>query len=110
VEKSNNGAFPLRLEITQQQRDFALFPPPRLPRIYWFNSFAHRKIGELRRAYAAIGRIYLARTLIYQGRLALASVQLQTGIIQDQRDHNKEAELLEPYLWATTALMQGNPA
>jgi hypothetical protein len=28
VEKSNRGTFPLRLEIPQQQRDFALFPPP----------------------------------------------------------------------------------
>lgn len=58
--------------------------------------------------YATIGRIYLARTLVYQGKLAQASTQLQTGIIQDQSDHNKQAELLERYLLAAIALMQGN--
>jgi eukaryotic-like serine/threonine-protein kinase len=58
--------------------------------------------------YATIGRIYLTRTLIYQGKLAQASAHLQTGIIQDRSDHNKEAELLERYLLATVALMQGN--
>ena len=60
--------------------------------------------------YATIGRIYFARTLIYQGKLAQASAQLQTGIIKDQNEHNKEAELLERYLLAAIALMQGNRA
>ncbi|PWT84851.1 MAG: hypothetical protein C5B58_04025 [Acidobacteria bacterium] len=60
--------------------------------------------------YATIGRIYLARTLIYQGKLAQASAHLQTGIIQDRTNDNREAELLERYLFATVALMQGNNA
>jgi DNA-binding winged helix-turn-helix (wHTH) protein/tetratricopeptide (TPR) repeat protein len=58
--------------------------------------------------YATIGRIYLARTLIYQGKLVRASAHLQTGIIRDRTNHNREAELLERYLLATVALMQGN--
>jgi eukaryotic-like serine/threonine-protein kinase len=60
--------------------------------------------------YATIGRIYLARTLLYQGKLAQASAHFHTGIIQDQKDHNKEAELLERYLLAAIALIQGNRA
>jgi len=60
--------------------------------------------------YATIGRIYLARTLIYQGKLAQASAQFQTGIIQDRKHHNKQAELLECCLSATVTLMQGNRA
>ena len=58
--------------------------------------------------YATVGRIYLARTSIYQGKLAEASALLQTGIIQDCRDHNQEAERLERYLLAAVALIQGN--
>jgi eukaryotic-like serine/threonine-protein kinase len=62
------------------------------------------------RPHATIGRIYFARTLIYQGKLAQASAQFQTGIIQDQSDHNKAPELLERYLLAAVALIQGNAA
>jgi tetratricopeptide (TPR) repeat protein len=60
--------------------------------------------------HGTIGRIYLARTLIYQGKLAQASAQFQTGIIQDQMDDNKAPELLERYLLAAVALTQGKAA
>lgn len=57
--------------------------------------------------YASIGRIYFARTLIYQGKLAAANAKFTAGIIKDQMDHNKTAELLERYLLAAVTLTQG---
>lgn len=60
--------------------------------------------------YASIGRIYFARTLIYQGKLAAASAQLTVGIIEDQAANNMAPELLERYLLAAVSLTQGNKA
>jgi len=73
---------------------------------------AQAQFDVLRRSssppYATIGRIYFARTLIYKGKLAEASALFQAGVIQDQRDHNREAELLERCLSAAAALTQNN--
>jgi len=60
--------------------------------------------------YASIGRIYFARTLIYQGKLAAANEQFEAGILEDQEAKNTAPELLERYLLAAVALTQGNPA
>jgi DNA-binding winged helix-turn-helix (wHTH) protein/tetratricopeptide (TPR) repeat protein len=60
--------------------------------------------------YASIGRIYFARTLIYQGKFAAASAQFTAGITEDQAANNKAPELLERYLLAAVALTQGNRA
>src|SRR5262249_18902595 len=43
VEKSNNGTFPLRLEIPQERRDFTLFSPPPLRRVFFFHFFSSTK-------------------------------------------------------------------
>ena len=49
VEKSNSWTFPLRLEIPQLRRDFALFPPPRRLLVYPILVLERREIAELRR-------------------------------------------------------------
>ena len=60
--------------------------------------------------YDAIGRIYLARTLIYEGRLLEAKDQLVSGIAKDQAANNKSPELLQRYLLACTAMQLGDRA
>jgi tetratricopeptide (TPR) repeat protein len=58
--------------------------------------------------YSSVGRIYFARTLIYQGKLADAGVQLRDAIIVDHAAQNRTAERLEHYLLGSVALTDGN--
>jgi DNA-binding winged helix-turn-helix (wHTH) protein/tetratricopeptide (TPR) repeat protein len=60
--------------------------------------------------YSSIGRIYFARTLIYQGKLADAGAQLRDAIIVDHAAQNSTAERLEHYLLGSVALTDGNRA
>jgi DNA-binding winged helix-turn-helix (wHTH) protein/tetratricopeptide (TPR) repeat protein len=60
--------------------------------------------------YSSIGRIYFARTLIYQGKLADAGAQLRDAIIVDHEAQNRTAERLERYLLGSVALTEGNRA
>jgi len=54
--------------------------------------------------YETIGRIYYARTLIYQGRFKEADEQLAAGIWKDHAANNKSPELLQRYLLARSAI------
>lgn len=58
--------------------------------------------------YETIGRIYYARTLIYQGRFPEADEQLAAGIWKDQAANNKSPELLQRYLLARSAVQLGD--
>ncbi len=50
--------------------------------------------------YQNIGRLYLARTAIYEGKLTSAAVQLKADTRWDQTQASKSAELLRRYLLA----------
>jgi len=69
-----------------------------------------RSLQEASPLYESIGRIYFARTLIYQGKLAAASEQFAVGIRQDEAGKKKSPELLQRYLLAYVALTEGNRA
>jgi len=58
-------------------------------------------------AYQSIGRIYLARTDMYQGKFSSATAQLRSGILADQASRNTSPELLEHYLLATMYFNSG---
>lgn len=67
-----------------------------------------RRLREADPSYESVGRIYFARTLIYQGKLAAAAELLLAGIHQDETAKRKSPELLQRYLLAQVALTQGN--
>jgi tetratricopeptide (TPR) repeat protein/predicted Ser/Thr protein kinase len=69
-----------------------------------------RSLQEASPLFESIGRIYFARTLIYQGKLAAANEQFALGIRQDEAAKNKSPELLQRYLLAGVALTEGNKA
>jgi eukaryotic-like serine/threonine-protein kinase len=93
------------------------------PHAAWGVGMALWNLGKLAEAQAAfeslqgpgslsasIGRIYFARTLIYQGKLNSASEQLRVGIDRDKEAGNTSPVLLQRYLLAEVALTQGNAA
>jgi tetratricopeptide (TPR) repeat protein len=57
--------------------------------------------------YQNIGRLYLARTAIYEGKLISAAEQLRAGILSDQTQASKSAELLRRYLLARVFVERG---
>jgi serine/threonine protein kinase/tetratricopeptide (TPR) repeat protein len=57
--------------------------------------------------YQNIGRLYLARTAIYEGKLISAAEQLKAGIRWDQTQTSKSAELLRRYLLARIFAARG---
>ena len=60
--------------------------------------FGHMQ--EAGKMYQNIGRLYLARTAIYEGRFTSAAEQLKADIQWDQTQASKSAELLRRYLLA----------
>src|SRR5205823_8859541 len=69
-----------------------------------------RRLQQGEAPYESIGRIYLSRTLTYQGRLLDAIEQLESGIRRDKAAKNEAPELLQRYLLAQVAVQQGNRA
>jgi len=67
-----------------------------------------QRLQETDPSYESVGRIYFARTLIYQGQLAAAEERILAGIHQDEAAKRKSPELLQRYLLAQIALIQGN--
>jgi len=57
--------------------------------------------------YQNIGRLYLARTAIYEGNLSSAAEQLDADIRWDQSQASKSAELLRRYLLACIFIERG---
>jgi DNA-binding winged helix-turn-helix (wHTH) protein/tetratricopeptide (TPR) repeat protein len=119
VQLSRNNAPEMALNIYQEAKRRGLA----LPGAGWGKGLALWNQGRVAEAqaefqslqtpgslYASIGRIYFARTLIYQGKLAAASAQLTVGIIEDRAANNMTPELLERYLLAAVRLTQGNKA
>jgi serine/threonine protein kinase/tetratricopeptide (TPR) repeat protein len=64
-------------------------------------------LQESGKMYRTIGQLYLARTAIYEGKLASAVEQLKAGIRWDQTQTSKSAELLRRYLLARVFVEQG---
>jgi serine/threonine protein kinase/tetratricopeptide (TPR) repeat protein len=67
-----------------------------------------RRLQTAGSPYDAIGRIYFARTLIFQGRFPEADERLDSGIRKDQAANNKSPELLQRYLLARSAVQLGD--
>jgi tetratricopeptide (TPR) repeat protein/predicted Ser/Thr protein kinase len=67
--------------------------------------FSH--LHEAGQMYQNIGRLYLARTAIYEGKLTSAAEQLKTDIRWDQTQASKSAELLRRYLLARIFVERG---
>jgi eukaryotic-like serine/threonine-protein kinase len=59
-----------------------------------------KRVQEAGKMYQNIGRLYLARTAIYAGKLTSAGEQLRADIRWDQTQASKSAELLRRYLLA----------
>jgi serine/threonine protein kinase/tetratricopeptide (TPR) repeat protein len=57
--------------------------------------------------YQNIGRLYVARTAIYEGKLTSAAEQLDADIRWDQSQASKSAELLRRYLLARIFIQRG---
>jgi tetratricopeptide (TPR) repeat protein len=68
------------------------------------------RMQEAGKMYQNIGRLYLARTSIYEGKLTSAEEQLRTDIRWDQTPASKSAELLRRYLLARIFVGQGKVA
>jgi tetratricopeptide (TPR) repeat protein len=66
-----------------------------------------KRMQEGGKMYENIGRIYLARTAIYEGKLAYAAEQLKADIQGDQTRASKSAELLRRYLLARIFAARG---
>jgi len=66
-----------------------------------------KRMQEGGKMYENIGRIYLARTAIYEGKLAYAAEQLKADIQWDQTQASKSAELLRRYLLARIFAARG---
>jgi serine/threonine protein kinase/tetratricopeptide (TPR) repeat protein len=64
-------------------------------------------LQESGKMYQNIGRLYLARTAIYEGKLTSAAEQLKAGIRWDQTQASRSAELLRRYLLARVFVEQG---
>jgi len=64
-------------------------------------------LQESGKMYQNIGRLYLARTAIYEGKLISAAEQLKAGILWDQTQTGKSAELLRRYLLARVFVERG---
>ena len=64
-------------------------------------------LQESGKMYQNIGRLYLARTAIYEGKLASAAEQLKAGIRWDQTQISKSAGLLRRYLLARVFVERG---
>ena len=64
-------------------------------------------LQESGKMYQNIGRLYLARTAIYEGKLTPAAEQLKAGIRWDQTQTSKSAELLRRYLLARVFVERG---
>jgi tetratricopeptide (TPR) repeat protein len=64
-------------------------------------------LQESGKIYQNIGRLYIARTLIYEGKLTSAAEQLKAGIRSDQTQTSKSAELLRRYLLARIFIERG---
>jgi len=64
-------------------------------------------LQESGKMYQNIGRLYLARTAIYEGKLISAAEQLKSGILWDQTQTSKSAELLRRYLLARVFVERG---
>ncbi len=65
------------------------------------------KMQEAGKMYQNIGRLYLARTAIYDGKFDSAAEQLSADIRWDQTSASKSAELLRRYLLARTFVERG---
>jgi len=65
------------------------------------------RMQEAGKMYQNIGRLYLARTAIYEGKLISAAEQLKAGIRWDQTQSSKSAELLRRYLLARVFAERG---
>ena len=65
------------------------------------------RMQEAGKMYQNIGRLYLARTSIYEGKLSSAAQQLKGDIRWDQTEASKSAELLRRYLLARIFVEQG---
>jgi eukaryotic-like serine/threonine-protein kinase len=65
------------------------------------------RVQESGGAYQSVGRVYLARTLIYEGKMADAVDLLNTEVRLDQSLSNRSPELLSRYLLASIFLLQG---
>jgi eukaryotic-like serine/threonine-protein kinase len=65
------------------------------------------RMQEAGKMYQNIGRLYLARTAIYEGKLTSAAVQLKADIRWDQTQASKSAELLRRYLLARIFAVRG---
>lgn len=90
------------------------------PRLRWGRGMAQFVLGRLDdarhefqgleadgEAQANIGRLYLARTYIYEGRLREASEQLKSDIRRDRETGRTAAELLRRYLLGRIWLLMG---
>lgn len=66
-----------------------------------------KRMQEAGKMYQNIGRLYLARAAIYEGKLAAATEQLRADIPRDQTQASKSAELLRRYLLARIFVEQG---
>ena len=65
-----------------------------------------RKAGG---AFESIGRIYVARTDAYEGKLASSAQQLRGGVESDRNSNNVSPELLQHYLLGSIYLSEGQP-
>ena len=68
------------------------------------------RMQEGGKMYQNIGRLYLARAAIYEGRLTSAAEQLRADIRWDQTQASKSAELLRRYLLARIFVARGTIA
>lgn len=66
-----------------------------------------KRMQDAGKVYQNIGRLYLARTAIYEGKLTSAAEQLKSGIRWDQNQASKSAELLRRYLLARIFVVRG---
>jgi len=64
-------------------------------------------LQESGKMYQNVGRLYLARTAIYEGKFTSAAEQLNAGIRWDQTQTSKSAELLRRYLLARVFVERG---
>ncbi len=64
-------------------------------------------LQESGKMYQNVGRLYLARTAIYEGKLSSAAELLKAGILWDQTQTSKSAELLRRYLLARVFVERG---
>ena len=66
-----------------------------------------KRMQDAGKMYQNIGRLFLARTAIYGGKLTSAAEQLKSDIRWDQNQASKSAELLRRYLLARVFVVRG---